>query len=62
MNIDELKAAIKFGEEVIEEYKNNGKTVPNFVYEKVMLLQDELIGVLSKNVANKVFEIKGVQN
>ena len=49
MNTDELKAAIKFGEEVIEEYKNNGKTVPYFVYEKVMLLQDELIGVLSKS-------------
>ena len=49
MNIDELKAAIKFGEEVIEEYENNNKAVPCFVYKKVMLLQDELIGVLLKS-------------
>lgn len=66
--IKELEAMIKFGDEVLEEYKQNGEEVPKFVYDKVILLYDELIGELKAdtkrleaateavNAANKVFE------
>lgn len=70
--IEELEGAIKFADEVIEEYKKNGEEVPKFVYEKMILLHDELIGELkadtkriemateAANAANKIFESKGV--
>ena len=66
--IEELEAAIRFADEVLEEYKKNGEEVPKFVYEKMILLHDELIGELkadtkrieaatkAANAANKVFE------
>ena len=70
--IEELEGAIEFAYEVLEEYKQNGEEVPKFVYEKMLLLHDELIGELKADTkriematkaveaANKVFEIKGV--
>lgn len=71
--IEELEAAIRFADEVLEEYKKNGEEVPKFVYDRMILLYDELIGVLKEDTArlnaeteaakaaNKVFENKGVQ-
>ena len=68
--IEELEGAIEFAYEVLEEYKQNGEEVPKFVYEKMILLHDELIGELKADTkriemateatkaANKVFEIK----
>lgn len=75
MNIDrikELEAMIKFGDELLEEYEQNNEEVPNFVYEKMILLHNELIELLKADtvrlkaatevmdVANKVFESEGV--
>ena len=71
--IKELEAMIKFGDEVLEEYEQNNEPVPKFVYDRMILLYDELIGVLKEDtkrikaateamkVANKVFENKGVK-
>lgn len=66
--IEELEAMIRFADEVLEEYKQNNEEVPKFVYDRVILLYDELIGVLKEDTArlnlateaikaaNKVFE------
>lgn len=66
--IKELEAMIKFGDELLEEYKQNNEEVPKFVYDKMILLYDELIGALKEDTArlnaeteamkaaNKVFE------
>ena len=70
--IEELEGAIKFADQVLKEYEQNGEEIPKFVYEKMILLHDELIGELkadtkrieaatkAANAANKVFESKGV--
>lgn len=69
--IEELEAMIKFGEELLEEYKQNNEEVPKFVYDKMILLHSELIELLKVDTerikaateaikaANKVFENKG---
>ena len=66
--IKELEAMIKFGEELLEEYKQNNEEVPKFVYEKMILLHNELIELIKADTkrikaateamkaANKVFE------
>ena len=71
--IKELEAMIKFGEELLEEYEQNNEEVPKFVYEKMILLHNELIELLKADTkrieivteamkaANKVFESKGVK-
>ena len=71
--IKELEAMIKFGEELLGEYKQNNEEVPKFVYEKMILLHNELIELLKADTkrikvateamkaANKVFESKGVK-
>ena len=71
--IKELEAMIKFGDELLKEYEQNNEEAPNFVYDRMILLYDELIGVLKEDTArlnaatealkaaNKVFENKGVQ-
>ena len=71
--IEELEGAIKFADEVLEEYEQNSEEVPKFVYEKMILLHNELIELLKADTkrikaateamkaANKVFENKGVQ-
>lgn len=71
--IKELEAMIKFGDELLEEYEQNNEEAPNFVYEKMILLHNELIELLKADTkrikvateamkaANKVFESKGVQ-
>ena len=43
MNITELKSAIKFGMEAINMYKEHNEEIPNWVYERIMELQNELI-------------------
>ena len=70
--IKELEAMIKFGDELLEEYKQNNEEAPKFVYDRIILLYDELIGVLKEDTArlksateamkaaNKVFENKRV--
>ena len=71
--IKELEAMIKFGDKLLEEYEENNEEVPKFVYDRIILLYDELIGVLKEDTArlksvteamkaaNKVFESEGVQ-
>lgn len=66
--IEELEAMIKFADEVLEEYKQNNEEVPKFVYDKIILLHNELIELLKADTerikaateaakaANKVFE------
>lgn len=66
--IEELEAMIRFADEVLEEYEENNEEVPKFVYDRMILLYDELIGVLKEDTArlnaeteaakaaNKVFE------
>lgn len=66
--IKELEAMIKFGEELLEEYKQNNEEAPEFVYNKIILLHNELIELLKADTkrikaateamkaANKVFE------
>ena len=66
--IKELEAMIKFGNELIEEYEQNSEEAPKFVYEKMILLHNELIELLKADTkrikvatkamkaANKVFE------
>lgn len=70
--IEELEAKIMFGDKLLEEYEENNEPVPKFVYDRMILLYDELIGVLKEDAArlktateaikaaNKVFENKGV--
>ena len=72
--IKELEAMIKFGEELLGEYKQNNEEVPKFVYEKMILLHNELIELLKADTkrikvatkamkaANKVFESKRSSN
>lgn len=66
--IKELEGAIKFGDELLEEYEQNNEEAPKFVYEKMILLHNELIELLKADTktlnmvteamkaANKVFE------
>ena len=66
--IKELEAMIKFGDELLEEYEQNNEEAPKFVYEKMILLHNELIELLKADTktikmtteamkaANKVFE------
>ena len=66
--IKELEAMIKFGDELLKEYEQNNEEVPKFVYEKMILLHNELIELLKADTkrikmateaakaANKVFE------
>lgn len=70
--IEELEAKIKFADELLEEYEKNHVPAPKLLYDRIILLYDELIGVLREDTArlnaateamkaaNKVFEIKGV--
>lgn len=39
---EEIKKALEFAKEVIEEYKKNGEKVPAFIYEKGIELAEEL--------------------
>ena len=66
--IKELEAMIKFGDELLKEYEQNNEEAPKFVYEKMILLHNELIELLKADTkrikvateamkaANKVFE------
>lgn len=66
--IKELEAMIKFGDELLKEYEQNNEEVPNFVYDRMILLHTELIELLKADTkrikaeteamkaANKVFE------
>ena len=66
--IKELEAMIGFGDELLEEYEQNNEEAPKFVYEKMILLHNELIELLKADTksikmateamkaANKVFE------
>lgn len=66
--IEELEAKIMFGDKLLEEYEENNEKVPKFVYDRMILLYDELIGALKEDTArlkseteaakaaNKVFE------
>lgn len=42
MTIVELKSAIGFGKDMIEEYKERCEDVPSFIYERIIDLQEEL--------------------
>ena len=66
--IKELEAMIRFGDELLEEYKQNNEEAPKFVYDKMIFLHNELIELLKADTkrikmateaikaANKVFE------
>lgn len=68
--IKELEAMIKFGDELLEEYNEYEKEVPEFVYEKIISVHTKLIELLKEDTArlkseteaakaaNKVFENK----
>ena len=43
MTVEELRSAINFGKEAAEDYKLRNEEVPNFIYDKIIELQDELI-------------------
>ena len=47
MTAVEIRAAINFGKEIIEEYKKLGKEVPAFVYERQIELYEKLAEALS---------------
>ena len=67
--IKELEAMIRFGEELLEEYEQNNEEAPKFVYDKMILLHNEIIELLKADTerikaatevmkaANKVFGI-----
>lgn len=71
--IKELEAMIRFGNELLEEYEENNEEAPEFVYDKMIFLHNELIELLKADTkrieivteaikaANKVFESKGVK-
>lgn len=40
---EEIAAGIKFGKDWIETYKENGETVPAFVYDRIIELYDMLV-------------------
>ena len=44
--IKELEAMIRFGNELLEEYNEHEKEVPEFVYEKIISVHTELIELL----------------
>ena len=66
--IEELEAKIMFVDKLLEEYEENKEPIPKFLYDRMILLYDELIGVLKEDTArlnaateamkaaNKVFE------
>ena len=66
--IEELEGAIIFGDKLLEEYEENNEEVPKFVYDRMILLHNELIELLKADTkrikmateaakaANKVFE------
>lgn len=43
MTVEELRNAINFGKEAVKDYKLRNEEVPNFIYNKIIELQDELI-------------------
>lgn len=43
MTVEELRDAINFGKEAVEDYKLRNEEVPNSIYDKIIELQDELI-------------------
>ena len=71
--IKELEAMIRVGNELLEEYEENNEEAPEFVYDKMIFLHNELIELLKADTkrieivteaikaANKVFESKGVK-
>ena len=40
---EEIIGAIKFGKDMAETYKENGETVPAFVYDRIIELYDMLV-------------------
>ena len=46
----ELRAAINFGNNTIEEYENRKKTVPTFLYKRLIELYEELTESLSLGI------------
>ena len=44
--IKELEGMIKFADELLEEYNEHEKEVPEFVYEKIISVHTELIELL----------------
>ena len=46
MTIEELKAAYKFGKDAIKEYKKRNEKVPEFIYDRMLELSEELIDLL----------------
>lgn len=47
MTIVEIRSAIAFGKEVIEQYKSRNEEIPSFVYERIIELQEQLISIMS---------------
>lgn len=47
MTIVEIRAAIGFGMDAIEEYKERGETAPAWMYERVIELYEKLAEALS---------------
>lgn len=43
MTTEEIKAAIDYGKATIKQYKAEGEEVPEWVYERMMRLYDELV-------------------
>lgn len=47
MKANELRAAINFGKEIIEEYKASGEQIPRWVTERMLDLYEELVEAIS---------------
>ena len=43
MSRDELISALKWGKAAIKSYKESGKTVPDWVYQRQIELEEQLI-------------------
>ena len=46
MTIEELKAAYEFGKDAIKEYKERNEKVPEFIYDRMLELSDQLVDSL----------------
>lgn len=48
MTVEEIKSAIKFGKDAVAEFKKRNEEVPNFIYDRIIELQEALIEKLAK--------------
>lgn len=49
MTKQEIKGAIEYGKSTIEMYKKNGERIPDFVYDRIIELYEELMKIEEEN-------------